>query len=287
MPASVAATGWCFMKSSTNSSLSAVNVRMVSSIQDRKSGRSERDGEVWGARDHTILSAFRAIGLTRGPPRPGSRTGARAAADAAPESERAPRWSAGPANTSETCDQILETFAACLPLGPETRSNSTRSPSASERKPLAPMAEKCTNTSSPVSEAMKPKPLASLNHFTEPCTRPSDGPAGLDERAGRAPPPPPPPRAPRPPPCPPSPPRPPPPPYPAPAPAPVPFDAWKQSRHSTGRPEVGRNGTSVSRPQFEHTAGYICLSERPYEPPPPPPPPPPPGAPRPAFRFSR
>src|SRR5271169_5413077 len=32
------------------------------------------------------------------------------------------------------------------------------------------MAEKCTNTSSPFSREMKPKPLASLNHFTVPCS---------------------------------------------------------------------------------------------------------------------
>src|SRR5690349_18785143 len=30
------------------------------------------------------------------------------------------------------------------------------------------MAEKCTNTSSPVDRWMKPKPLAPLNHFTVP-----------------------------------------------------------------------------------------------------------------------
>src|SRR6185369_13772236 len=164
-----------------------------------------------------------------------------------PGKRRAPRRSAGPRSTSGSCDQILETFAACLPLGPETRSNSTRSPSASERKPLAPMAEKWTNTSSPLSVAMNPKPFASLNHFTEPCTRPSEGPVGLEARAGLVPPPPPPPRPPPPPPWPP----------PAPAPAPVPLDALKQSRHSTARPAVGMNGTSVSRPQFEQVAGYI------------------------------
>src|SRR5262245_54435823 len=110
------------------------------------------------------------------------------------------------------------------------------------------MAEKCTNTSSPVSDAMKPKPFASLNHLTEPCTRPSEGPVVPLERDGLEPP------APR------SPPRPPPPP---PPPPPVPFDALKQSRHSTGRPDVGMNGTSVSRPQFEQVAGYICFSGRP------------------------
>ena len=43
----------------------------------------------------------------------------------------------------------------------------------------------------------------------------------------------------------------------------VPFAAWKQSRHSTGRPEVGWNGTSVSRPHCEQTAGYIVFSGRP------------------------
>src|ERR1043166_8275922 len=45
MPASVAATGWCFMKSSTDSSLSAGNVRIVS-IMRRGAwgpGRAGRD----------------------------------------------------------------------------------------------------------------------------------------------------------------------------------------------------------------------------------------------------
>src|SRR2546426_2355881 len=32
------------------------------------------------------------------------------------------------------------------------------------------MAEKCTKTSSPDWRLMKPKPLASLNHFTVPCS---------------------------------------------------------------------------------------------------------------------
>src|SRR5437899_202073 len=32
------------------------------------------------------------------------------------------------------------------------------------------MAEKCTKTSSPVWRLIKPKPLASLNHFTVPCS---------------------------------------------------------------------------------------------------------------------
>src|SRR5919205_3871156 len=65
----------------------------------------------------------------------------------------------------------MVTFAACRPLGPCTRSNSTVDPSASERKPLDWMAEKCTNTSSPLSVVMKPKPFASLNHLTLPVLR--------------------------------------------------------------------------------------------------------------------
>src|SRR6266700_3395247 len=32
------------------------------------------------------------------------------------------------------------------------------------------MAEKCTKTSSPLAREMNPKPLASLNHFTVPCS---------------------------------------------------------------------------------------------------------------------
>src|SRR5437667_12226552 len=65
----------------------------------------------------------------------------------------------------------MVTFAACRPLGPCTRSNSTVAPSASERKPLDWMAEKCTKTSSPPSMVMKPKPFASLNHLTVPVLR--------------------------------------------------------------------------------------------------------------------
>src|SRR2546430_743272 len=68
MPASVAATGWCFMKSSTNSSQSAVNVRIVSIMRRGPGGPGRgahrRDGP--GARergDPVILSAFVAPGL--------------------------------------------------------------------------------------------------------------------------------------------------------------------------------------------------------------------------------
>src|SRR5215475_7218507 len=51
-------------------------------------------------------------------------------------------------------------------------SNSTRSPSASVRKPWPWMAEWCTKQSfCPPSGVMKPKPLASLNHFTVPVVR--------------------------------------------------------------------------------------------------------------------
>src|SRR5690348_16792004 len=61
------------------------------------------------------------------------------------------------------------TSEACMPLGPCTISNFTRWPSFRLRNPCARMAEKCTNTSAPPpSGVMKPKPLASLNHFTVP-----------------------------------------------------------------------------------------------------------------------
>src|SRR5207249_4027119 len=59
-------------------------------------------------------------------------------------------------------------IAACQPLGPCATSNSTVSPSARLRKPSAWIAVKWTNTSGPDSCAMKPKPFASLNHFTLP-----------------------------------------------------------------------------------------------------------------------
>src|SRR5439155_6744976 len=54
------------------------------------------------------------------------------------------------------------------PFGPRVTSNSTVSPSARVLNPSPWMAEKCTNTSSPPSWEMKPKPFASLNHFTVP-----------------------------------------------------------------------------------------------------------------------
>src|SRR4029079_11396489 len=73
--------------------------------------------------------------------------------------------------TSGLVVQTGTTFAAWRPFGPCTRSNSTVAPSASERKPLALIAEKWTNTSSPPSIVMNPKPFASLNHFTVPVLR--------------------------------------------------------------------------------------------------------------------
>ena len=54
----------------------------------------------------------------------------------------------------------------CRPFGPFLTRNSTCAPSSSERYPGMLMAEKCTNTSSPLSRWMKPKPLAALNHLT-------------------------------------------------------------------------------------------------------------------------
>src|SRR6266566_9125847 len=64
--------------------------------------------------------------------------------------------------------QTLRTFCACSPFGPWATSNSTLSPSARLRKPSAWIAVKWTNTSGPDSCAIKPKPFASLNHFTLP-----------------------------------------------------------------------------------------------------------------------
>lgn len=60
-------------------------------------------------------------------------------------------------------------FDACLPLGPVVMSKVTRCASRNDLKPLLLIAEKCANKSSPpLSGVMKPKPLASLNHFTVP-----------------------------------------------------------------------------------------------------------------------
>src|SRR5713101_5471096 len=64
--------------------------------------------------------------------------------------------------------ETLRTFCACRPFGPWATSNSTASPSARLRKPSAWIAVKWTNTSGPDSCAIKPKPFASLNHFTFP-----------------------------------------------------------------------------------------------------------------------
>src|SRR5208283_1488274 len=60
------------------------------------------------------------------------------------------------------------TLAAWKPLGPLVRSNSTVSPSFRLRYPFSWIAEKCTNTSSPVDRWMNPYPLAPLNHLTVP-----------------------------------------------------------------------------------------------------------------------
>src|SRR6056297_1795875 len=66
-------------------------------------------------------------------------------------------------------DQIVTTFEACGPLAPSVTSNSTFWPSARLLKPEPVSALKCTNTSLPPSSCeIKPKPFASLNHFTVP-----------------------------------------------------------------------------------------------------------------------
>src|SRR3954468_20434985 len=66
---------------------------------------------------------------------------------------------------------MATTLAADGPLAPSVTSNSTRWFSARVLKPVSAMAEKWTKTSlPPFSGVMKPKPLLSLNHFTEPLT---------------------------------------------------------------------------------------------------------------------
>src|SRR5690348_4616974 len=60
------------------------------------------------------------------------------------------------------------TWSACRPFGPWTTLKVTFWPSCRDLKPVPTIARKCTNTSSPFSRLMKPKPLASLNHFTVP-----------------------------------------------------------------------------------------------------------------------
>src|SRR5262249_45040849 len=81
-----------------------------------------------------------------------------------------PSWRA-----SDRRAQTLRTFVAWRPLGPFCTSNSTLSPSLSERKPSDMIAVWWTNTSGPSARVMKPKPFASLNHFTVPVSilRPS------------------------------------------------------------------------------------------------------------------
>src|SRR6266850_6928369 len=91
----------------------------------------------------------------------------RAAKSVARNAKGRPRGSDLPRMPSEP--YCLRTFCACSPFGPFTISNSTLSPSASERNPSAWMAVWWTNTSSPPSCEMKPNPLLSLNHFTVPC----------------------------------------------------------------------------------------------------------------------
>src|ERR1700761_7618842 len=60
-------------------------------------------------------------------------------------------------------------LAACLPFGPCFPSKLTFWFSCSDLKPLPWTSEKCANRSSPPpSGVMKPKPFASLNHFTVP-----------------------------------------------------------------------------------------------------------------------
>src|SRR5688500_13633995 len=66
-------------------------------------------------------------------------------------------------------DERRLTFVAWAPLGPCSTSYSTSSLSLRDLKPSAEIAEKWTKTSGPpFSCSMKPKPFASLNHFTLP-----------------------------------------------------------------------------------------------------------------------
>lgn len=60
------------------------------------------------------------------------------------------------------------TFSAWGPFLPSVTLNETCWPSASVLNPLPSIALKWTKTSGPESCSMKPKPLASLNHFTLP-----------------------------------------------------------------------------------------------------------------------
>src|SRR5690606_29043856 len=63
------------------------------------------------------------------------------------------------------------TASACRPFWPWTTVNDTCWPSCRLLKPSVWIARKWTNTSSPFSRLMKPKPLASLNHLTVPVSR--------------------------------------------------------------------------------------------------------------------
>src|SRR6185312_12057483 len=71
--------------------------------------------------------------------------------------------------TSAEADQSTRMFAACRPFWPCLTSNSTRWFSCSVLNPEPWMSRKWAKRSAPPeSWAMKPKPLASLNHFTVP-----------------------------------------------------------------------------------------------------------------------
>src|ERR1700722_1792996 len=76
----------------------------------------------------------------------------------------------GTARSETVCCSVYArvTCSACRPLGPRFTMKDTRAPSSRVRYPLASMAEKCTNTSSPLSRWINPKPFPALNHFTVP-----------------------------------------------------------------------------------------------------------------------
>src|SRR5690606_18525233 len=63
------------------------------------------------------------------------------------------------------------TASACSPFCPWTTRKLTFWPSCRVLNPGIWIARKCTNTSSPLSRLMNPKPFASLNHFTVPISR--------------------------------------------------------------------------------------------------------------------
>src|SRR5881394_335972 len=123
MPASVAATGWCFMKSSTNSSLSAVNVRMVSIMRGLGPGRSERDGESWGAWNPPYSIGFPRGRLDPGPPKRRARTGGPRPRRAAGPKRTGPANARGPAPDQRCCERPglgsnLGDVRCLLALGP-------------------------------------------------------------------------------------------------------------------------------------------------------------------------